>query len=204
MKRFEEVMSDYNAISDVLKSCEKHSAACKKYELELAFTLNNARYVLAKDVLPVIAETISKYAGKRLGPKTKEKIVAEVKTLTNCSFWFDYDCHGNACSLHFYKLDSDGFRRGNTCDFIANFTDYSNRAFAVDNVIQAFDEKDLFVSGLNEYIEDVKARVCEIISTYNKIVVLNNELDEAIKIYNALSVDNISNLYNKNHFYSIY
>ena len=203
MKKFEKVMQEYDSVSAKMMNCGRYSEEYRKFNLELQILRNNARAALAAEVLPVIAEVFQKYGGKQYGPKTKDKITSEIKERTGCLFYLSSHTFDGMKKEAIFSLLKNGYTISCDWDFRVHFIDYANKAFAIDNKIQAFAAEEVYISGLKEYIEDPAERVKDLQNAFAKVKALNEELNKALEEYNNLTVDGIGHRHNSNKFYSI-
>ena len=95
------------------KALDKYAAVCtentnRKIKIELL--KGNAHIALASEVIPVICEVWNKYAGKKHGPKTNEKIKNEIKEKANISCYLSQRVYSGSefnispCGVYGYEI----------------------------------------------------------------------------------------------------
>ena len=158
----------------------------------------NAHIALAAEVIPVICEIWNKYAGKKHGPKTNDKIRNEIKEKANIYFYLSQrvysgsefnisPCGENGRNLYGYDIT------------ISTIYDSENKQYkkAVDNnnVIQTIAPEDLqllYVS--REYIEDIDAAITQLYALNAKARAVQEELENIAREYNKIARGSIKEI----------
>ena len=155
----------------------------------------NYRVALAARVFPVFVEILKKYNGKKAGEKTREKMRDEMMTACGCSVWFER------------SILSQKSEQANISEIVANswsgekieiYT--KNRACIIDeqNTINGTLTADDLLTHTGEHIDDPAARLDEIDRAAEAVETAKKAYNEAVKIYNALTVDGMK------HFSNVY
>lgn len=176
------------------KALDKYAAVCtentnRKIKIELL--KGNARIALAAEAIPVICEVWNKYAGKKHGPKTNEKIKNEIKEKANIYCYLSQrsysgsefnisPCNENGWSTHGYEITVSTIYNTDTQTY--------KKAVNDNNVIQAIAPEDLqliFIS--REYINDPDAVITQLYELNKKARAAQEELERITHEYNALT-----------------
>lgn len=154
---------------------------------------DNARRAYVSKVWPVIVETFWKYDGKPLGPKTLEKINAEIKARRSCRVYLD----GN--ELHIIPLTPDGwaeyFWRNNDLVLYPAIKDGKRLDLLDGNRISGAAFDTLEIQYCQEYEEDPAARAAAIIEAKRKVRAAFEECEKLIEKYNALAPSGVNHAY---------
>ena len=176
------------------KALDKYAAACtentnRKIKIELL--KGNARIALAAEAIPIICEIWNKYAGKKHGPKTNEKIKSEIKEKANIYCYLSQrvysgsefnisPCMGNGWSTYGYDITISTVYNSDTQTY--------KKAVDDNNVIQTIAPEDLqliYVS--REYINDPDAVITQLYELNKKARAAQEELERITHEYNALT-----------------
>lgn len=144
-------------------------------------------------LLPKVYELLKKYAGKKIGDKTKEKINNELKEKYNCTYYISDNeltiiPHKNNYSYCVYYKYYIGYQ--------LSFWDNENKFVLPD--LQEFKSYNKYIDFINNNI-NVDSYINDLESTYNNIIKLNNQLSDEMKKMGSVLY---SALYNENHLYS--
>ena len=124
---------------------------------------------------PTAAEVFNRYSGKPFGPKTSEKITAEIKEKTGISVRF--------FRRERYGSDSVTFR---IPDAYYSLHGYPRKLFDDDGKILRFDPSEVSIELAPPYIPDVNARVAELAALRREIYAAENGIDKLCGQYNDL------------------
>lgn len=177
------------------KALDKYATICaentnRKIKIELL--KGNARIALAAEAVPVICEVWNKYAGKKHGPKTNEKIKSEIKEKANI---YCYLSQRSYCGSEFNisPCGRNGFDNIYGYDVTVSTkynTDTQTYKKAVDdnNVIQTIAPEDLQLIYISrEYINDPDAVIIQLHELNKKAREAQEELERIAHEYNALT-----------------
>lgn len=164
---------------------EAFVAACNnenKLKKELAILKNNARVAYAFEVLPVALSIISKYAGKRCGEATYNKIKDAARE-AGFSLYFD-----NNSTISIRNTASNGY------DWIRLSLHHTKegepRYFLIDNVLQdvaGYNWSDFFSHDIAAYVENIPQHIKKTEAAYKKVRELSEQLSKACSDYNTLA-----------------
>lgn len=195
---------------DALKWSEKQDAenGVKIAEKIDALTLenqilsDNARRAYVAEVLPGLLEIWNKYAGKPYGPKTKEKIQAEVKNALNVHFYASSRYSGVYDQISLCPLNEKGFSVPGYYDKFNLYTAYKSTPFVdAENKIQKVNADAVALSNCGEYVENVAERVKLIRETFAAVRQAVADLDKKISAFNAVRASDIK--YIQSQYYNI-
>lgn len=179
-----------------LKIAEKIDAL----RLENAILNDNARRAFVAEKLPAVLEILSKYAGKKYGPKTRDKIYGEIKTRLNVGFYATFNYSGGCDSISLAPLNKDGFTHGDSYNKFNLYTEYKKTPFINDeNVIQKVSADAVTLSNCGEYVENVAERVKQIREKWQAMQDAAKKLDATIAEFNtvcASSIKGVEKAYN--------
>ena len=167
----------------IVKAC----AAREALEIENLILRDNARQALVKEVLPAIVDIWNKYAGKRYGERTKEKIINACKEAVNCSIYIDR--HSTSDDLHIVPLNSQGFSGTywRYDDFILYFMlDGKCASLLVDNVIQQINVDDFKLSNCSPYVDNVRERAELLLESFKYVQEMHKKFESACNDINKL------------------
>lgn len=175
----------------IIKACE----ARELLKIENAILRDNARQALVSEVMPAIVEIFNKYAGKRYGEKTKEKINAECKAAVNCAIYID-NRYGNWDDLHIVPLNEKGYSGSfwRYDDFILPVRG-EGKSILVDNVIQTLSIDDFQLSDCAAYVDDVERRAAEIMDAFKAIKDAHKAFNTACDGFNCIIPSGINRLH---------
>ena len=175
------------------KALDKYAAVCtentnKKIKIELL--KGNARVALAAEAIPVICDVWNKYAGKKHGPKTDEKIRNEIKEKAKIYFYlsqrvysgseFNISPFHDGRSVYGYDVTISTVYDSETKEY--------KKAVGVNNVIQPIAPEDLQIIYISrEYINDPDAVITQLYELNKKAREAQEELERITHEYNALT-----------------
>ena len=176
------------------KALDKYAAVCtentnRKIKIELL--KGNARIALASEVMPVICEVWNKYAGKKHGPKTDEKIRKEIKEKANIYFYLSQRVYSGS-EFNISPCCVNGWKTGGYDITISTIYDSEckeyKKAVGVNNVIQTIAPEDLQLIYISrEYINDPDAVITQLYELNKKAREAQEELERITHEYNALT-----------------
>lgn len=176
------------------KALDKYAAVCtentnRKIKIELL--KGNARIALAAEAIPVICEVWNKYAGKKHGPKTDEKIKNEIKEKANIYFYLSQRVYSGS-EFNISPCSVNGWKTHGFDITISTIYDSENKQYkkAVDNnnVIQTIAPEDLQIIYISrEYINDPDAVITQLYELNKKAREAQEELERITREYNALT-----------------
>lgn len=181
---------DRQQLDNLINEIKQVNDSYYMLELENKILKNNAQIALFESVKNDIVNIINKYAGKRYGDATKDKIYQAIKEKTGCSFYIDARfCHTFNISL----LNSDGYRSYMLDTIQAGIK--GNKDILIDNTIQFIDISDLELWYINSnYIEKPKQHVKQLIKLNSIAYELQEKLRAACSEFNAAAVGDIKHL----------
>ena len=151
-----------------------------------SYLLNNAKYVYFHEYVPKIIKIWNGYAGKKLGPKTKEKIEDEIRKQTGFRFIInnnEFNSYFHICDPDFMDMNFDVWFNA-----LSDMVDNENRIVKIDM-------KDLFVHrDAKKYFDNVPATVMDNYTLHKKIQEKLDEVKELCKKYNENIVSGIDKL----------
>lgn len=183
MKEFEVI---YNEIPKLTEEVKNTTIGTDEYNMAVAkrnITIKNAETVFLTQVFPKILDVINKYAGKRIGKKTEEKVSAEIEKTFNCYVRFNL-LEDISINTPYTKLNV-GFTYGRV-------TVYAKRKTARENY-KNFDENgklnklsiDMFhMPTEKDYINNIDEYVNKKYNDFKAIRVRMAELQNMIAEYN--------------------
>lgn len=161
----------------------------KDAELKIKYLKHNARISLFHEVAPVLLDVLKKYEGKPAGPKTKEKIMKEIKDLTGYSVWF-----GSDYGLSYYASVSPGYH--SYINSIEIKSDYKAvKMIDEENRFRCPAAEDLYISGVKmKYFENPEAAVQEAKKARLIAIEKEKEFRKACAAFNEFAIDGIDRL----------
>lgn len=148
----------YSAYIDAnMEKLQKLEKIMQKEAIIVDILSDNYRSVLYAEYLPQILEVLKKYAGKKYGEKTKEKIYQEMKDSLNIGFWIDRR-YNTFDYLQFYLLNDEGYKAYNMPDFCigtnGKYPDNMKLNISTENRICVYPYEDYYLAEARGYIED--------------------------------------------------
>lgn len=152
----------------------------------------NAKIAIFKQVLPVVLDTIGKYAGKPFGDKTREKFVEEVKTLTGCYVYFDRQSWGDnielspVCNPYDFKV---------VCGPVTGMKEDENHLFDGNRLKAPVGVKRFKLWGdRSEPYEDIPGTIAKMRELYELAIEKQKEFEAVCNQFNAFACGNIERL----------
>lgn len=190
MKEFEVI---YNEIAKATEEINKTVRGTDEYNTAVAkrnITVKNAETAFLTQVFPKILDVINKYAGKRIGKKTEEKICAEIENTFNCYVRFNH-LEDISINTPYTKLNI-GFTYGRVTVYAKRKTNRENYKNFDENgklnklttdMFYMPTEKDC-INNIDEYVNkkynDLKAINVHIGKLQNMIAEYNTDCSEAL------------------------
>ena len=137
---------------------------------------DNARATAAIILRPFIANILQKYAGKKPGPKTADKIRDDFHAVTGCNIYFN-----DTGTRSYISVMTGNYFRYNDLHFTckSGFTDENNRIIATP-------AEDIHLSNAPTPCKDPEARAAEIIAAFKAMKEAEAETERRIKEFNAI------------------
>lgn len=152
----------------------------------------NAKIAIFKQVLPVVLDTIGKYAGKPFGDKTREKFAEEVKAITGCYVYFDRKSWGDnielspVCNPYDYKV---------ICGPVTGTKEDENHLFDGNRLKAPVGVERFKLWGdRSEPYEDIPGSIAKMRELYELAIEKQKEFDAVCNQFNALACGNIERL----------
>lgn len=183
------------------KAIDKYAATCKAVtdnKIKIELLKGNARIALAAEAIPVICEIWNKYAGKKHGPKTNDKIKSEIKEKANIYFYLSQRVYSGS-EFNITPCTSNGWSTHGYDITISTIYDSEKKEYkkAVDNnnVIQTIAPEDLQLIYISrEYIEDVDGAITQLYALNEKARAAQEELENIAHEYNKIARGSIRSL----------
>ena len=185
---------EIRAEMDTMQADEKRlHEKSERIALEAKYAKNNALIAFASEKMPIIAEVWNKYAGKAHGPKTAEKIRAEIMERAGVRF---------SAYIH---IDWPEIRVSDLNDYAIAFeiTFYGDeeRILSKENKILPMNpELRPYFSG--EYVEDIPAHVEKLRAKYDEARKAQAEWLKIVDEFNALTVDGVKRIGGRSKLYT--
>lgn len=154
------------------------------------YLVNNAKVSLFEEIKNDIVDIYNKYSGKKYGEKTKEKIRNEILEKTQC--WIGLD--GAYCDSRKWFMEIIPKHKYFKFGYQFGFKVYYENFVDENNVIQKIDLQKFKQSTVYPYVDDIKARIEQLLTIQEEARKLQELLDEKMDEYNKLVVNGISRL----------
>lgn len=152
----------------------------------------NAKIAIFQQVLPVVLDTIGKYAGKPFGDKTREKFTEEVKTLAGCYVYFDRKSWGDnielspVCNPYDFKI---------VCGPVTGTKEDENHLFDGNRLKAPVGVERFKLWGdRSEPYEDIPGTIAKMRELYELAIEKQKEFESVCNQFNALVCGNIERL----------
>ena len=157
----------------------------ERISLETKYAKNNALIAFASEKMPMIAEIWNKYAGKAHGPKTAEKIRAEILEKTGCRF----SAYIHIDWPEITVTDANDY----TMKFERTFYRDEERILSKENKILPMspDARPYFTG---KYVEDIPAHVEKLFAKYEEARKAQEEWLKIVDEFNALTVEGVKRI----------
>ena len=158
----------------------------EREQIKATILKNNAKLDLLRAAWSYITEILNKYAGKKYGPKTKEKMQNDLYGSCKCTFYIEQKSHEVIIRIlnfgkkeYYYGLEVTGYINGGV--------------ILKDNVIQAAPEELPKAAHINNYYyPDVDYAAGEIIEKYEETRKIATLYEEARRDYMRLHVEGLN------------
>jgi hypothetical protein len=154
------------------------------------YLVNNAKVSLYEEIKNDIVDIFNKYSGKKYGEKTKEKIRNEILEKTQCWTWLD----GAYCDNRKWYMDitpkHKAFKFGDKFGFKIYYENFVDE----NNIIQKIDLQGFKQSNVYPYVDDIQARIEQLLTIKEEARKLQELLNEKMDEYNKLVVSGINRL----------
>lgn len=166
-------MKAYSAYIDAnMQNLQKLEKIMQKETIITHILTDNYRTALYMEYLPRILDVLKKYAGKKYGEKTKEKIQQEMKDNLHIGFWIDRR-YNTFDYLQFYLLNDEGYKTYNMPDFCigtnGNYPDNVKLNISKDNRINVYPYEDYYLTEARGYIADPAEHAEKILEAQTKV-----------------------------------
>ena len=174
---YAEANHDWEKMKEI---AEKHDKEYKAEALRAArkkILDHNARIALLVEYFPIIIEVLNKYAGKRIGEKTKDKIREEINERTGVSVWIEDNYSrgkitiyhrnnylvNNEITLYARKAESDFYRiyneEGKLNTLSADMFDYDRTDKYIEDIDGYINRKMQELSEVNAAIKALTEKI---------------------------------------------
>lgn len=158
---------------------------------------DNARRAIVAEVLPAAVAVWNKYAGKKYGPKTKDKIRDEMQQATGQYISVNTSRYGNNYEMVIYH---DSFRYDDLCvrsewengSAISPFVSEDNKVLPVEI------EK-LYLCYCGEYCADYARKAEEIVSAFRFMQNHYEEFEKSCNAFNSLLPSGMQRAYTRDY-----
>lgn len=161
--------------------------------LEYKFLVSNYRAAVYAELMPEVIKVLNNYTGKKLGPKTREKINNDLSNLSdNRIYLVISEYGGNYISINLKGLNYPE----NNMDISFTFNQDLNKRnnFTDDNNIINHFENDMFFGPYaNKYYDDISGAIEKFKMQAEKINKMTEELNALKSEYNSFIPGNIKN-----------
>lgn len=170
-------------------------------KIENAILYDNARRAYFAEVFPVVLEVFEKYAGKAYGPKTKDKINAEIKSRAHCAVYIDQNNYHSIINL--IPLNAEGYSgtmyKYNSFEVYARY-DFGTPVLTEDNKINlaALNIDNWRLSDCAEYMPDPAFSAGLIMKHFKQVKNACAAVQAACKEFNNNIPSSIDRLYEGN------
>ena len=174
---------------DLLNDIKLAEEQCRVRLIGVKLLEHNAIIAYYHEAVPVIVDVFGQYAGKAYGPKTSDKIEAEIKDRIGGRAWIDRRYTPS------YKIELPGGSYTNTLTIGARVIDGTRPELITDNKINSVPAEALelwFRS--DEYIDDIPGHINELETARAAAVQAFDLYEQARESYNNLTVDGISRI----------
>lgn len=162
---------------------KKLTAAIDKNHIYICIAKNNYYAAIYADIIPAFCEIWNKYAGKKYGTKTKDKIFHDLKINTGCNIYIRKEY---LQSISIFYPDNN---INNNVSFYTN-----TKLIDADNKIMSIDPGS--IQNRWDHIENIAEKVKQIEAAKKAVEDAKKILNDAISVFNAAAVDGLKT-YNK-------
>ena len=180
MKTLEELKAMINATEDNFEKC---------------VLINNYKAVLYSDqVIDKVFEVLNKYAGKKIGKATMEKINAELSTAyPDLRVYISTEYDGNRKEISVYRRSAHFISYHD--DIRISRKDINDRNLFDNNCnFKKLEKENCFIIGMKNYIEDVKEYMIMKKQQFAAVQNLVDDYEKLCKIFRDNKVDGLADL----------
>ena len=177
----EKARAEYHAAEEAAKEEAVRNTAAK---IKIEIMINNAAQALLAETIETICEVWNKYSGKPHGPKTAEKIHAELKEKTGYHVYINNKYHDAHIQINFDYQDPAPFR---SLEFFPTRNEADRPALDPNNKILPLVPDTFRVYCGGAYVDDVEAHAEAIKEAHQAAIAAEEALENAIGAYNALT-----------------
>lgn len=161
----------------------------KKHETFAAWLINNYKHALSAEIMPIIHNAMCKYAGKKYGTRTAEKIRDEIfeKTNKTISFWIDRRFDQSSDTINITNLMF-------ACPVSISIWTKGGDITTRENVININALDAWKVIGIAPYIDDFPAAYMDMQTARAAYEAAEKAREEAAKKYNQYACECIKKL----------
>lgn len=172
-------------------------------QIENRILHDNARQALFFEVIPPALDIWNKYAGKKYGPKTEEKIENEIQAATGCRVYARRKQYGTGTELNISLPHPSVYNYFSYGDFTITpkWENGSEKQplLSEDNKILPVDVENLHLWDCKPYRENVQEVARQILREWQEVKNKYDEFYKAVSNYNALIPGKMPNV-NYNNF----
>ena len=184
MKEFETI---YNEIAKATEEINKTVRGTDEYNIAVAkrnITVKNAETAFLTQVFPKILEILNKYAGKRIGKKTEEKVSAEIEKTFNCYVRFNH-LEDISINTPYTKLNV-GFTYGRVTVYAKRKTNRENyKNFDENGKLNKLTTDMFYMPTEKDYINNIDEYVNKKYNDFKAINVHIGKIQKMIEEYNT-------------------
>lgn len=184
MKEFETI---YNEIAKATEEINKTVRGTDEYNIAVAkrnITVKNAETAFLTQVFPKILEILNKYAGKRIGKKTEEKVSAEIEKTFHCHVRFNL-LEDISINTPYTKLNV-GFTYGRVTVYAKRKTNRENyKNFDENGKLNKLTTDMFYMPTEKDYINNIDEYVNKKYNDFKAINVHIGKLQKMIAEYNT-------------------
>ena len=171
-----------------MKTIEQLKAEIKATEdglLKKVLENNLKAAAFNEDVINTVYTVFNKYAGKKIGDRTLEKINAELKnSYSDIRVYFSWNWdHSEKTGINVTRYDSTHPELSYTCDSIEIYRKTSHNLFDENSAFIAIDRESTRISGRVNYIEDVETYVTQKTEQFKAVTECINQYRELVKSF---------------------
>lgn len=157
----------------------------------------NSRAAFIAEAKTATAATLEKYAGKRIGEKTREKINNELSTLFGCRAYFSSSMHYVTFCNSLFGSDYLEFRRNRAGDHYSQFT-------GTDGKLEKIDTAELYTYSHTTYTPNIEETAAELFTAAAAVAEATAALEKAKSAYNAIADGRFVHLYHDNTVFTTF
>lgn len=186
---------DYRKEMEIMRGVsESYRTQLADLKVEMQILIHNSNIALFKEAAPVICEIWNNYKAKPYGPKTKEKIRAEILDKAGVLFYMGMN--------RFMNITSEKHNLGDWIQIYRNVEGKTANFLSTENKIIEIGADELAIAyESNEYVDDEKARVAELKCLRAEAYAKKEELKSVCSEYNDLVVGKIESIYAERTIY---